>query len=166
MRPLVLVLALLAASAHAQGAGESPERPTANQRTTMVGVGLATSLGSFALASSLDEAGWIAVSAPLTSGFAVYLVGEVQGYDGSLLAALGGAGAGMATSIGVIYLNRNALQYDGTDAEFAGLLLGLGLYAILPPIGAMIGYSATARPAVLTTPDGETVPGVALRIGL
>lgn len=166
MRLLVLVFILLAASAHAQDTGERPERPTANQRTAMVGIGLATSVGSFALASSLDEAGWIAVGAPVTSGFAVYLVGEVQGYEGSLLATLGGAAAGTAVSIGVLYLNRNALQFDGTDAEFAGLLLGIGMYAVLPPIGAMIGYTATASPTVLTTPGGDAVPGVALRIGL
>ncbi|MEM1115065.1 MAG: hypothetical protein AAGJ11_01070 [Bacteroidota bacterium] len=161
-------LVLLSASAHAQRTPDAlapPSRPSAATRSYMAMAGVAVSAASLGFAATVGS-GEMVLLAPLASGMAVNIAGDLRGYDGNGFATLGGAVVGGAVGVGLIVLHRDALIGEPSRAEIAGFLVGAASYVVLPSIGATIGYTVSVRPAAVTTQDGTAVPGATLRVGL
>ncbi|MEM1054757.1 MAG: hypothetical protein AAGI52_04470 [Bacteroidota bacterium] len=161
MRALLLVLALLAATASA-ASQPVPARMPASESAHMIGAGWGAASGVFLISVALEEPVVFAL-APLASGLAVYATGEGYAREGSFAGAMAGAAAGALAGVTVIALSAPGPELEG--GSLIGILAGGALYAMAPSITGTIGYNL-GRLAVLRTPDGTLVPGATLRIAL
>ena len=153
-----LGLAVLTASASAQdrAALSGPDQ------ILMGAAGLAASVGTLALSSEGGDV--FIVAAPLVSGAVVYGVGEALGHDGGLLETMGGAALGGLAGVTVMVVSVN--QGDDLGEALAGVLVGLAVYTMLPPIAATAGYGYSLRPGLARAPGSDVVPALSLRLRL
>ena len=169
MRSLVcLLLALLASGAAAQSASSQGALPNAlppEAEARRIPLGERTLLVTGAVGGGFGSAALVGPFAPVGSVAGLYLMGRALGLDASLKSVLGdaawGAGAGALAGYGTFgYLTL----IEGRDADIS---VGLGSAAVGLLVGSVTAAMLyDAAPVVLTTPDGEVVPGLTLRVGL
>ncbi len=118
------------------------------------------------------------VAYPLAAGGIVYGVGRAFGAGGSLERTLAGAAVGAGIGAGVMLVAVAAAQnrsdedppddtgylIDGVPAGLSIAIVGVVLYAVGPPVGALVGFSGSARPAALVGSGGHVVLGASLRV--
>ena len=192
MRRLLILTAFLAAwPAWSQAPGSLPTHvsvsPTrhAAENVLMGASGFVVGVASAALVgSTLDGAGAppevmsLAVLGvyPLGVATGVYGAGRTLGVDGSFTNALGDAAAGTAIGIGVgmagLYVYSAVAPSEDTSFLYgsvtpplgfvAAVTVAAGVAATVPVVWAVSDFRAA--PVVLRSPDGETTPGLSLRV--
>ncbi|MEM6328181.1 MAG: hypothetical protein AAF791_13790 [Bacteroidota bacterium] len=160
MRFLPLLVLLMASSAQAQGVPSLRVDTPLGERTLLLAAGLGGSAGTLALAAVSGEP-VVLVLAPFASGGSVAVIGDVPGRGGSTAGALSGAVVAGLAGTSLVVAGRSLGQIDDLGLIVAGVVA----LALLPPVGAVIGYEL-GGPTLLRAPDGTTVPGVTLRLGL
>lgn len=150
---LSVVLVPLAAAAQ-------PTRITGSERVVMTTAGLAAGVA----VAAYDGGPVLFTLAPATVGLTVYLVGQMFGHRGRLVPTLVAAGAGALPGLVLIALRESPLA-DGEGDSF--LLFGIAATLLVPPVTSMIGFDRSRPaigPVVLSGPDGDRSPGLALRV--
>ncbi len=186
MRFLVVACVLASTSALAQP--EPPRSLNAGQTVLIFyggyGGGLIGAATAGVLLNKLGASSGVSIVTaivvyPLTTATATYGIGQAFGGDGSFQSTLVGATLGAGAGLGVsLIVSRLVGPDDEGPPEDAGdlvdafsdaLAAGFAIvvpYVLGPPIGAMVGFSLSAKTSAIVSPDGSVAPGLSLRVGL